>query len=150
MRQSMLFLGFLLVFLSLALPGTQGKVFPRCDMVKILRQEDFEGFVGSTVADWMCLVEYESSYNTKAYNDNGSSRDYGIFQINSKYWCSEGKNSGSKNACNVNCTKLLDDNIEDDIECAKKIAQVARGLTPWYGWKNRCQGKDLSSYVKDC
>ena len=51
MRKSMLFFGFLLVFLGLALPGTQGKVMPRCDLVKILRQHGFEGFVGKTVAD---------------------------------------------------------------------------------------------------
>ncbi|NXW91233.1 LYSC protein, partial [Alopecoenas beccarii] len=121
----------LLVFLGLALPGTQGKVIPRCDLVKILRRQGFEGFVGKTVADWVCLVKHESSYNTKALNDNGPSRDYGIFQINSKYWCDDGKTRGSKNVCHISCSKLRDDNIGDDIQCAKKIAREANGLTPW-------------------
>lgn len=51
MGKSMLFLGFLLIFLGLALPGTQGKVISRCEMVRILRQNGFEGFEGTTVAD---------------------------------------------------------------------------------------------------
>ncbi|NXI70897.1 LYSC protein, partial [Anseranas semipalmata] len=140
-----------LVFLGLTLPGIQGRIIPRCELVKILRQHGFQGFVGKTVADWVCLVEHESSYNTKAFHDNqGKSRDYGIFQINSMYWCDDGKTRGSKNACRINCSKFLDDNIEDDIRCAKKIAQEARGLKPWVAWRNRCKGKDLSSYVKGC
>ncbi|XP_010012380.1 PREDICTED: lysozyme C-like, partial [Nestor notabilis] len=104
MGKSVLFVGFLLVFLGLALPGTQAKVFSRCDLVKTLRGHDFEGFVGKTVADWVCLVKHESSYNTEAVNNNGPSRDYGIFQINSKYWCEDGKTTGSKNACRISCS----------------------------------------------
>ncbi|NXC54849.1 LYSC protein, partial [Aleadryas rufinucha] len=121
----------LLVFLGLALPGTQGKVFSRCEMVRILRRYGFEGFEGTTVADWVCLVEHESSYNTRAYNNNGPSRDYGIFQINSKYWCNDGRTAGAKDACHISCSKLLTDNIEDDVRCAKKIAREAHGLSPW-------------------
>ncbi|NWH70834.1 LYSC protein, partial [Piaya cayana] len=120
-----------LVFLGLVLSGTQGEIIPRCELVKILRQNGFEGFEGSTVADWVCLVAHESSYNTDAYHNNGPSRDYGIFQINSQYWCDDGKTRGSVNACHISCSELLGDNIEDDIQCAKKIAEEARGLSPW-------------------
>ena len=37
----------------------------------------------------LCLTKWESSYNTKAtnYNPSSESTDYGIFQINSKWWC---------------------------------------------------------------
>lgn len=52
----------------------------------------------------MCLVKHESDYNTKAYNNNGPSRDYGIFQINSKYWCNDGKTAGAKDACHISCS----------------------------------------------
>ncbi|KFP98964.1 Lysozyme C, partial [Leptosomus discolor] len=148
--KSMLIFGFLLVFLGLALPGTQGKVIPRCELVNILRRHGFEGFEGKTVADWVCLVQHESSYNTRAYHDNGSSRDYGIFQINSQYWCDDGKTRGSKNACHISCLKLQDDDIQNDIQCAKKIAEEAHGLSPWYGWRDHCEGKNLHSYVEGC
>ncbi|CAM9829829.1 unnamed protein product [Bubo scandiacus] len=149
MRKSVLFFGFLLVFFGLALPGTQAKIIRRCDLVKILRKHGFEGFEGTTVADWVCLVQHESGYNTEAFHNNGASRDYGIFQINSQYWCEDGKTRGSKNACHIRCSKLQD-NIEDSIRCAKKIAREAHGLSPWYGWRNHCKGRNLHSYVKGC
>ncbi|KAM7082388.1 LOW QUALITY PROTEIN: lysozyme C-like [Ciconia maguari] len=146
MRKSMLFFGFLLVYLGLALPGTQGKVIPRCDLVKILGedpQHGFEGFMGKTVADCeynelplhlsayttlvplrICLVKHDCSYNTKVFHGNGVSRDYGIFQINRQLisLCEDGKTHGSKNVCHISCSKFQDDNTEDDIQCAKKIA----------------------------
>uniref|UniRef100_A0A8C3CHR9 lysozyme n=1 Tax=Cairina moschata TaxID=8855 RepID=A0A8C3CHR9_CAIMO len=132
------------------LMGTQGRIIPRCELVKILRNHSFEGFVGKTVADWVCLVQHQSNYNTHAFRDEGKSRDYGIFQINSKYWCDDGKTPGTSNTCHINCSKFLDDNIEDDIRCAKIIAKEARGLKRWVAWKKHCKGKKLDSYVKGC
>eukprot|EP00075_Anas_platyrhynchos_P001103 XP_005014665.1 lysozyme C-like [Anas platyrhynchos] len=150
MTKSILFFGFLLVFLGLTLPGTQGRIIPRCELVKILRNHGFKGFVGKTVADWVCLVQHQSNYSTHAFRDEGKSRDYGIFQINSKYWCDDGKTHGTSNTCRINCSKFLDDNIEDDIRCAKIIAKEANGLSRWVAWKKHCKGKKLDSYVKGC
>lgn len=50
----------------------------------------------------VCLVENESARNTDKTNSNrNGSKDYGLFQINDKYWCS---NSGSPGKdCNVTC-----------------------------------------------
>lgn len=63
----------------------------------------------------VCLAKWESSYNTRAtnYNPGSQSTDYGIFQINSRYWCNDGKTPGAVNTCNVSCkgkTKHLSDN----------------------------------------
>uniref|UniRef100_A0A8D0ENE1 lysozyme n=1 Tax=Strix occidentalis caurina TaxID=311401 RepID=A0A8D0ENE1_STROC len=140
MRKSVLFFGFLLVFFGLALPGTQGKIIRRCDLVKILRKHGFEGFEGTTVADWVCLVQHESGYNTEAFHNNGASRDYGIFQINSQYWCDDGKTRGSKNACHIRCSSKWQDRT-------KRLSSS----TLWkYGWRNHCKGRNLRSYVKGC
>lgn len=72
MGKSVLFVGFLLVFLGLALPGTQAKVFSRCDLVKTLRGHGFEGFVGKTVADceYNELLFYLSAYTTLIYPEH--------------------------------------------------------------------------------
>ncbi|XP_077180555.1 lysozyme C-like [Paroedura picta] len=146
--KSLLFLG--VVFLAaLALPGVRGKVFGRCELARVLLQHGFSGFVGRKVADWVCLAQHESGYRTDVVHDNGDSRDYGIFQINSLYWCDDGRTPGTKNACQISCSKLLDDNIEDDIRCAKMIALEARGLTPWVAWNRYCQG-DVDVYVQGC
>ncbi|XP_054859836.1 lysozyme C-like [Eublepharis macularius] len=144
----LLFLGLFLLMV-LAMPGAEGKVFERCELARVLQWHGFNGFVGRKVADWVCLVKHESNYKTDAIHDNGSNRDYGIFQINSKYWCEDGKTPESKNGCQIPCSKLLDDDIEDDICCARKIALDANGLTRWPGWVKYCQG-DVDSYVKGC
>lgn len=54
----------------------------------------------------VCLAKWESSYNTRATNYNPGSRstDYGIFQINSRYWCNDGKTPRAVNACRIPCS----------------------------------------------
>ena len=55
-------------------------------------------------SDNWTFVQYESSYNTGATNDNtNGSRDYGIFQINDNYWCDANVGYGAD--CNVSCNK---------------------------------------------
>lgn len=51
----------------------------------------------------VCLIEAESSRRTDAIhgpNEDGS-YDYGLFQINSRYWCNTGATPG--NVCNLRC-----------------------------------------------
>uniref|UniRef100_A0A8D2JCT2 lysozyme n=1 Tax=Varanus komodoensis TaxID=61221 RepID=A0A8D2JCT2_VARKO len=99
----LLFLGLSLLVV-LMVPGAEGKIFERCELARVLKQYQFEGFAGHKVEGKMfCLAQHESSYNTAAVHDNGRSRDYGIFQINSQYWCDDGKTAGSKNACCISC-----------------------------------------------
>ena len=43
---------------------------------------------------------------------------------------------------------LLNDDITDDIKCAKLIHK-RHGFNAWYGWKNHCNGKKLPN-VSSC
>ena len=54
----------------------------------------------------MCLAKGESGYNTQAknYSPGFKSTDYGIFQINSKWWCNDGKTPKAVNGCGVSCS----------------------------------------------
>merc|ERR1711872_431015 len=135
---------FLLVSLLLVV-STQAKVYDRCDLARELVNN--QGFARATVGNWVCLVQWESSYNTGATNHNSNgSTDYGLFQINDNYWCDD---TGAGNDCNIACNKLLDSSISDDCSCAKKIWAVHK-FEAWYGWKNHCKGHDVEEYVKDC
>ncbi|XP_026484424.1 lysozyme-like [Vanessa tameamea] len=121
----------------------EGKKFTRCELVHQLRDH---GFPEGKLRDWVCLVENESSRTTSKIgkvNKNGS-RDYGLFQINDKYWCSNTSTPGKD--CNVTCSDLLVDDITKAATCAKKIFK-RHGFNAWYGWKNHCQGSlpDISS-----
>lgn len=64
----------------------------------------------------MCLARWESSYNTQAtnYNPGSQSTDYGIFQINSRYWCNDGKTPGAVNACGIPCSGKTESHLTDD------------------------------------
>ncbi|XP_011282195.1 lysozyme C, milk isozyme [Felis catus] len=129
----------------------EAKIFPKCELARKLKAEGMDGFHGYSLANWVCMAEHESNFNTRAFNgknDNGSS-DYGIFQINSKWWC-KNNSSPSANACNTMCSRFLDDNISDDIACAKRVVKDPNGMSAWVAWVRHCRNKDLSRYLASC
>uniref|UniRef100_L7MBS7 lysozyme n=1 Tax=Rhipicephalus pulchellus TaxID=72859 RepID=L7MBS7_RHIPC len=138
----MQFLGASLALFALLIVAN-AKVYGRCELASILVRN---GIPRIKVPDWICLAQAESSLNSKAVNRNRNrSIDYGIFQINNGYWCSPGPH----NECKVSCSALKSDNIGPSIKCAKQIYK-RHGFNAWYGWKRKCKGKKLSSYVKGC
>jgi lysozyme C len=75
-----------LLVLTVLVVVNEGKVFSRCALVKRLRQL---GANRNQIATWVCIAKGESSYDTAAINHHNTdnSKDYGIFQINNRYWC---------------------------------------------------------------
>lgn len=132
------------IALVLLLVGaSSAKVFTRCQLASALARN---GIPRAQIPDWVCLANAESSLNSRATNRNkNGSTDYGIFQINNGYWCSPGRH----NLCRVSCSALQSDNIGPSIKCAKQIHKSS-GFNAWYGWKNKCKGKNVKSYVKGC
>lgn len=122
----------------------EAKVFSKCSLARQLKTLNFPS---NKIRDWVCLVKAESSYRTNAIgrvNRNGS-RDYGLFQINDKYWCSHGRRGKD---CNVRCESLLTNNISLAATCAKKIYS-RHGFEAWYGWKKHCKGRNMPS-ISEC
>ncbi|XP_010963437.1 lysozyme C-like [Camelus ferus] len=138
-----------LVLLAVAV---QGKVWERCALARKLKELGMDGYRGVSLANWMCLARWESSYNTKAknYNRGSGSTDYGIFQINSRYWCNDGKTPKAVNGCGINCNVLLQDDITKAVQCAKRVVRDPQGVRAWVAWRNKCQGHDLRKYVAGC
>ncbi|XP_077488084.1 lysozyme c-1-like [Amblyomma americanum] len=131
-----------LVFLALVC-SCRAKVYDRCELASILVGS---GIPKSQIPDWICLATAESSLDSNAINGNtDGSTDYGIFQINDGYWCSPGPHD----ICHVACSALQSDDITPSVQCAKTVYEQ-QGFEAWYGWKNKCQGQDLSSYVSGC
>ncbi|KAF2353768.1 Glycoside hydrolase family 22 [Trinorchestia longiramus] len=107
---------FLLVWVLLA-ATSHARVYTRCQLARAFKCT--YRIPTSKLADWVCLVKSESNYNTAAMNTNrNGSKDYGLFQINDYFWC---KSSSGSNGCGIACSKLRDNNISDDVKCAKKI-----------------------------
>ncbi|XP_004386489.1 lysozyme C [Trichechus manatus latirostris] len=145
--KALLILG--LLFLS---ASVQGKIFERCEFARTLKRNGMGGYHGIRLADWVCLARWESSYNTKAtnYNPGSKSTDYGIFQINSRYWCNDGKTPGAVNACGISCNVLLQDDITQAIACAKRVVRDPQGIRAWVAWKKHCENQDLTQYIQGC
>ncbi|CAO2645646.1 Lysozyme-like protein 6 [Lemmus lemmus] len=91
---------------SCLLVVSDGNIINRCVLAKMLHQEDLDGFEGYSLPDWLCLAFVESNFNISKVNENADgSFDYGIFQINSHYWCNNYQ-SHSENFCRMDCQGL--------------------------------------------
>ncbi|XP_069025154.1 lysozyme C-like [Embiotoca jacksoni] len=138
-----------LVFLLLV-AAASAKVFERCEWARVLKNNGMASYRGISLADWVCLSQWESHYNTRAINRNtDGSTDYGIFQINSRYWCNDGGVS-SANGCNIPCSALRTDDVRAAITCAKRVVRDPNGIGAWVAWRNHCQNQDLRSYLAGC
>lgn len=85
-------------------------------------------------AIWNCLADHHSNFDSglKQRALNAAESNYGVLQINGNIWCSDGQN-----LCGIQCQQLLDDDLSDDILCARRIYQL-QGLSAWDAWERRC------------
>ncbi|XP_037952692.1 lysozyme 1-like [Teleopsis dalmanni] len=134
------------IIVALALTATAlGRTMDRCSLARELYSM---GIPYSDLPRWTCIAERESSYRTGVVgppNGDGS-RDHGIFQINSLYWCQPDNGNFSYNGCHINCNALLGNNIRNSITCAAKIKNQ-QGWSAWSVWRF-CNGALPS--VNDC
>ncbi|XP_054264742.1 lysozyme P-like [Macrosteles quadrilineatus] len=126
------------------------KVYERCELVRELSQPKHRIPPGD-LATWVCIAEHESRYNTSAVGrlNADMSGDHGLFQISDRYWCSP---PGSGLACGLNCDQLEDDDIADDVVCARRIYRAHKrrtgdGFAAWAVYKPHCSG-DVSEYTE--
>ncbi|KAM4615252.1 lysozyme C II-like [Polymixia lowei] len=139
----------LVFFLLVAI--AHAKVFDRCEWARVLKANGMDGYRGHSLANWVCLTKWESSYNTQATNHNtDGSTDYGIFQINSRYWCEDYTTPRGRNVCGIQCSELLTNDVSIAIQCAKRVVRDPNGIGAWVAWRRHCENRDLSSYVAGC
>uniref|UniRef100_A0A1I8NR83 Glycosyl hydrolases family 22 (GH22) domain-containing protein n=1 Tax=Stomoxys calcitrans TaxID=35570 RepID=A0A1I8NR83_STOCA len=137
---------FVVVLAALALAAPIfGRTMNRCSLA---REMYAMGVPKSELARWTCIAEHESSYRTNVVgptNSNGSN-DYGIFQINDRYWCKPRNGKSSHNNCGLSCDSLLTDNIKNSVNCARLVMR-SQGWDAWSVWP-KCSGKLPS--IDDC
>ena len=141
----MLKLTLSVLFVLLALQATAAKRYDRCSLARELSRL---GVPRNDLSAWVCIAKFESEYNTQAVgppNTDGS-QDYGIFQINSLYWCAPPSGAFSHNMCGIRCQDLLVDSVQPSLGCSQKIKN-AQGWAAWTMWK-KCDGQLPS--IDDC
>ncbi|NXL95656.1 LYSC protein, partial [Alectura lathami] len=134
--------------LPLAVPG---KVYNRCELAAAMKRLGLDNYRGYSLGNWVCTAKYESNFNTQATNRNtDGSTDYGILQINSRWWCDDGKTPGTKNVCRTSCSALLSSDITASVKCAKRIVSDGNGMNAWVAWRKHCKGTDVSVWTRGC
>uniref|UniRef100_A0A1B0A290 lysozyme n=1 Tax=Glossina pallidipes TaxID=7398 RepID=A0A1B0A290_GLOPL len=132
-----------IVFILFSLTKTSSKRFERCEFANILRY--YYDLDLDEVAQWVCIAQETSGLNSSLR----SLDSHGLFQINEHSWCSP-----PGTGCNVECDKLRDDHITDDLACAKIIhAEHQRisgdGYTAWPVYHNSCRNQSFA-YINNC
>lgn len=127
-------LGFLLIALNFV--SHSAKEFDECEFARELferhlvpREEIYKHF---------CIAN--SLHTTKEY-----AGFKGIYAIGSQWWCGADEPGGG---CNVKCSDLLDDEIEDDVKCASLILSQ-QGLQGWSRSESACQ-RAYGNKTEDC
>ncbi|XP_029810223.1 alpha-lactalbumin [Suricata suricatta] len=124
-----------LLLVGLMFPAIQGNQLKKCEMSQVLK--GLEGYGGIPLSEWLCTIFHTSGYDTQAIVNNNGITEYGLFQINNKLWCRDNQILQSKNICGISCDKFLDDDLTDDIICAKKILDM-EGIDYWLAHKPFC------------
>ncbi|KAH8245558.1 hypothetical protein KR032_011825 [Drosophila birchii] len=128
------------------------KRYLRCELARKLLDPPYR-FDRSLLSNWICLLEHESDLDTNRITSNpNGSRNYGLFQINSRF-CQQGRRGG---ICNVKCegnetliilviisyyvynSDLLEENLLEASACAKRI-HTSDGFQLWNGWQRYCR-----------
>uniref|UniRef100_A0A8C3SAW2 Sperm acrosome membrane-associated protein 3 n=1 Tax=Chelydra serpentina TaxID=8475 RepID=A0A8C3SAW2_CHESE len=140
----------LLPILACLSAGDRGEVLSRCELARRLQRGGLDGFLGYSLDNWLCLAFYASRFDTGTVTENSDgSADYGIFQINSRRWCSD-QRSRTLDLCQTRCRDLLTADLADDINCVKKVVMDWQGMGVWMPWRDHCKGRDLSHWVASC
>ncbi|XP_039479976.1 lysozyme c-1 isoform X1 [Drosophila santomea] len=134
MKTPCLWIVTVLILLQLGIEQVVSKKYQRCELTRVLVQN--YNFDKTFLSNWICLVEHESNLDTTKVTRKGNeSKNYGLFQINSKDYCSEGRKGGQ---CKMKCEDFSNDDISDDIACARMI-QKQEGFKYWKGWDRFCR-----------
>lgn len=124
---------------------SEARILKKCEAVKEL----LRGGVSRTfLTSFLCIMQNDGHMDTALKTGPGTAASFshGVFQINSQHWCVRGRPGGK---CQKKCEDFLDDDIQDDIVCAQKIAE-AEGFQHWKGWVKKCKGKDKLPTIGDC
>ncbi|XP_062975044.1 lysozyme C-like [Elgaria multicarinata webbii] len=101
----------------------------------------------------MCTVEYTSNFDSGHFkrSSDGYFR-YGIFGIIGRQWCyADNWHEMFFDFCDVTCDALRDDDITDDINCAKTILRFSDAtMDIWEAFRNNCTNTEIRRYDIDC
>lgn len=127
------------------------KIYKPCELAHELL--DVHHVPLEEVGIWVCLAG-RANYNASLIGplaEDGRNRDFGLWQIFSEWWCGL---DGPGGICGIECSKLADNEITDDLKCAQLIvretmAKSGDGFTAWPIYTTRCKA-NATDYISEC
>ncbi|XP_026567424.1 lysozyme C, milk isozyme-like [Pseudonaja textilis] len=129
--------GLWFAFLCLFAQASEAKIYSKCEMYKELKKHGMEDYNKVGLGHWLCLILFSSGFNTEHYVYTEGQPYYGLFHLSGLIWCTDGRHN-SQNICRIDCEQFLDDDITDDIKCAKIIARTSKGMLFWTRFYEYC------------
>ncbi|XP_063152685.1 lysozyme C, milk isozyme-like [Candoia aspera] len=139
----------LLALLCLLIARQKAKVYDVCDlyyMLKFFRMDPFKGIYSE---QYVCAADYSSRLDTLYYENVDGVPRYGIFQLSGLEWCDNGRHP-TQNKCNSSCDLFLDDDIQDDALCVKKVVQSTMDMRAWPLYLKYCNKYMVRHYYLKC
>lgn len=147
-------LSFTLSVTAFVIRDKPGYVYETCELVDEL--VNIHNMSREEADTWTCIVKHESNFNTAAvkFINADNSGDYGLFQINDNFWCSKNDSAVDASGCQMSCDKLLDEDLADDVACARRVfygiaTLLGDGYRAWPAYLRYCYASSRS-YVNEC
>ncbi|KAJ6655322.1 hypothetical protein lerEdw1_005514 [Lerista edwardsae] len=125
-----------ITFLCLVFVGSEARLIQKCDLYYMLKEMGFNDDFSFGIQHLVCVALFSSEGNTEFYENENGVPYYGIFRLSGLEWCFNGRHI-SDNKCDIECDKLLDDNINDDVQCAKEVI-ASNAFESWPRYQEIC------------
>lgn len=113
---------FFILFLTLEV--TFARQFAECEFaVELYTRHNIDE---DEIYKHLCVADLKL-LETNATEVRGDFSFFGLYRIGSEWWCKKEKLGG---ACKIKCSSLLNDDISDDVACARIIIRD-QGLVSW-------------------
>ncbi|CAG7828348.1 unnamed protein product [Allacma fusca] len=126
-----------------------GKTFTPCEFALELQKLNVSRH---EIGDFVCMVRHGTNVgiNTRRMVVSPSGNvEMGLFKISTTYWCKDSRNF--HNICNLDCEKLVDDDVEDDLACARRaMSDLNKGFRTFDSWTLNCEDRDVDKDISDC
>jgi C-type lysozyme/alpha-lactalbumin family len=100
------------------------KMYTQCEFVLELWNK--HNVASEDLYKHLCVTHSRTMLNTR-FQTNSKDVWYGIYSLCEPYWCNKAQKGGG---CNLHCSNLINDDISDDVACAK-LVMSNEGLKAW-------------------
>lgn len=114
----------------------------KCHLAESIKE--YGNIPQNLISTFICIAEHESRLNVSLKTLLNGTTKYGLFQIDDQSYCNTNE---SIKECDVLCEHLNDDQLNNDLECVKKIFEK-EGFQYWPSYNRHCLSINENSFEK--